>query len=74
MGLIKSRRRKGRRLRPYTTLRCVVGGHQVTWCRGLCRPIDDRGLCGRPAPHRLKGRTQLAIASYKARTGTDEQT
>lgn len=31
----------------------------------LCTPIDELGLCGRPAPHKLKGRTQRAIAVYK---------
>ena len=67
MGTIKLKKRAKRPPRPYTTLRCVAAGHQVTFCRGLCRPIEGRGLCGRPAPHDLKGRTQLAIASYKAR-------
>ena len=67
MGLIKRKKRPARPPRPYTTLRCVVAGHQVTLCRAICRPIDGHGLCGRPAPHGLKGRTQLAIAGYNAR-------
>jgi hypothetical protein len=67
MGTIRLKKRANRPPRPYRTLRCVVAGHQVTWCRGICRPIDGQGLCGRPAPHELKGRTQLAIANYKAR-------
>ena len=67
MGTTKRKKRAARPPRPYTTLRCLAAGHQVTWCRGLCRPIDGHGLCGRPAPHALKGRTQLAIAGYNAR-------
>jgi hypothetical protein len=42
-------------------------GHQACWCRGLCKPIGSRGLCGRLAPHALQGRTQQAIAEYQAR-------
>jgi hypothetical protein len=67
MGLIKPRRCRRRPLRPYTTLRCVVARNQVGWCRGICRPIGGRGLCGRLAPHALRGRTQLAIAKYEKR-------
>jgi hypothetical protein len=40
-------------------------GHQASWCRMLCEPVEDLGVCGRPAPHKLKGRTQEAIARYK---------
>ncbi len=46
MGLLKPRRRKTRPLRTYTTLKCLVAGHQVTWCKNLCRPVQGRGLCG----------------------------
>ena len=53
------------KLPPYRTLRCPLSGHQVTSCRCLCKPIEGYGLCGRPAPHKLKGRTQRAIARYK---------
>ena len=67
MGLLKPKRKKNRRVRAYITRRCPVAGHQVTWCRGLCRPIDGQGLCGRPAPHALTGRTQQAIARYNER-------
>jgi hypothetical protein len=48
-------------------LRCPLNGHQVGWCRGLCRPIDGCGVCGRLAPHAMTGRTQAAIASYRDR-------
>jgi hypothetical protein len=43
-----------------------MNGHQVSWCRGLCTPVDGHGLCGRIAPHAMIGRTQAAIAAYKA--------
>ena len=54
-------------LPPFRVIRCPVNGHQVSWCRGLCTPIDGVGLCGRPAPHVMVDRTQRAIASYKER-------
>lgn len=71
MALLKKRRsvleRKQRGLRRYTVVRCPLAGHQVGWCRGLCEPVGERGLCGRVAPHSLQGRTQRAIAGYQAR-------
>ena len=73
MGLLKPRRRKRRHVRSYTTRRCLFAGHQVTWCRGLCHPVDGQGLCGRPAPHDLRGRTQLAIARFKESQDRDEE-
>jgi hypothetical protein len=60
-------KRKRRGLRAYTVVRCPMAGHQVGWCRGLCEPVDDRGLCGRVAGHSLQGRTQRAIAIQRAR-------
>ena len=71
MALLNKRRtvlgRKQRGLRRYTVVRCPMAGHQVGWCRGLCEPVGERGLCGRVAPHSLQGRTQRAIADYQAR-------
>jgi hypothetical protein len=32
----------------------------------LCTPIAGKGDCGRPAPHAMVGRTQAAIAAFKA--------
>ena len=52
---------------PYRTLPCPMVGHQASWCRGLCRPVQGHGVCGRPAPHAMIGRTQVAIARYQAR-------
>ena len=52
--------------RAYTVLRCPMNGHQVCWCRGLCKPIEGLGICGRPAPHRLRSRFQEAIAQSLA--------
>ncbi len=65
MALLRRAQRPRRRLPQYTTLRCVVAGHQVTWCKGLCAPVEGLGACGRLAPHSLKSHTQLAIAAYK---------
>jgi hypothetical protein len=54
-------------LRTYTTLGCPMAHGRATWCRGLCEPIDGYGVCGRLAPHAMKGRTQLAIAADNAK-------
>jgi hypothetical protein len=56
-----------RKVPPFRTLPCPMVGHQASWCRGLCRPVQGHGVCGRPAPHAMIGRTQLAIARYQAR-------
>lgn len=68
MALLRPRsERKRTTFRSYTTIECPYNGYQVSFCRGLCEPIDDKGHCGRLAPHAMIGRTQAAIASYKAR-------
>ena len=64
--LLKNRNKK-KKLPEHRVLRCPMVGHQATWCRFLCEPVGDRGLCGRRAPHKLKGRTQEAIRQYQAR-------
>jgi hypothetical protein len=71
MALLRARDvRRSRPLPPYRYLTCAYNGHQVSWCRGLCEPIDGHGQCGRVAPHALIGRTQLAIAERRPRHGT----
>jgi hypothetical protein len=60
-------KRKVRGVRAYTVVRCPMNGQQVGWCRGLCEPVEELGLCGRVAPHGLQGRTQRAIAAQRAR-------
>lgn len=74
MTLLKKtdRRRKSSGLRPYTTVLCPYNGHQVSWCHMLCEPIGETGICGRPAPHAMVGRTQAAIRAWveqRARRG-----
>ena len=72
MGQIELRRREGRTLPPFTVLRCPLEGHQVSWCRCLCRPQNGHGFCGRLAPHALgMDRTQLAIARYRERAARE---
>lgn len=56
---------RARRLRPFTVLRCPMNGHQVSWCRGLCQPVNGIGACGRLAAHAMLDRTQRAILRYK---------
>ena len=68
MALLRPRsERKRIAFRSYTTIECPYNGHQVSFCRGLCEPIEGHGHCGRLAPHAMIGRTQAAIASYKDR-------
>ena len=68
MGLLRSpEERKRTTFRSYTTIQCPYNGHQVSFCRGLCEPVGDKGHCGRLAPHAMIGRHQAAIISYKAR-------
>jgi len=65
MGLLRPKsERKKRKLPEYRFLTCPMNGHQVCFCRGLCEPVDNRGLCGRYVPEGLVGRTQAAIAKY----------
>lgn len=70
MSLLRSKRdrKPKRRLPDYRTLGCVAyeRGHRITWCRFICAPIGDMGACGRLAPHSIIGKTQAAIAAYKA--------
>ena len=72
MALLRPRGdRKRISFRSYTTIQCPYNGHQVSFCRGLCEPINGKGHCGRIAPHAMIGRTQAAIASYQARAVKD---
>jgi len=76
MPLLKPRHQrnpKRRALPEYRTLGCAAyeRGHKVTWCRFICTPIDGIGNCGRIAPHSIVGKTQAAIASYKAAHSAD---
>ena len=65
MGLLKPKSERKKGLLPeYRFLTCPMNGHQVCFCRGLCEPIDSRGMCGRYVPEGLVGRTQAAIAKY----------
>jgi hypothetical protein len=66
MGLLKTEKRaRPTRLREH--LGCTMLRGRITSCAMLCAPIDGIGLCGRDAPHGLKGRTQKAIANYLRR-------
>lgn len=68
MALLKPRsQRKRTHFKSYTVIRCPYNGHQVSFCRGLCEPVDGHGHCGRIAAHAMVGRHQAAIASYKDR-------
>lgn len=66
-GKLLNRTRKTRKLPEFTVLRCPMVGHQASWCRFLCEPIDGIGCCGRDAPHGLVGKTQKAILERKLR-------
>jgi hypothetical protein len=65
VALLRKNRARRTRLPEYTVIRCPFNGYQVSWCRQLCQPIGGRGVCGRPATHGMRGRTQQAIARYQ---------
>jgi hypothetical protein len=67
MSFLNCHKGEGKYLPRYTVIRCPFNGHQVSWCRGLCEPMDGRGICGRIAAHAMKDRTQRAIAAYRAK-------
>jgi hypothetical protein len=70
-GFLKTKKRT-RPLRTRSTIRCPVNGMQVGWCRMICKPIGELGLCGRPAPHLQKSRIQEALARYAAGAGAGD--
>jgi hypothetical protein len=51
---------------------CPLTKNRSAWCYRLCAPVNGHGLCGRVAPHALRGRTDLAIESYLKRRRDDE--
>ena len=60
----KVRVRKG--LKAYTYLGCPLTLNLSPWCYHLCQPDnDDRGRCGRQAPHSVKSKVQKAIENHK---------
>ena len=68
MSLLRPRgERKRTKFRSYITIQCPYNGHQVSFCRGFCEPVEGYGHCGRLAAHAMVGRHQAAIMSYKAR-------
>ncbi len=69
MSLLRPRHERGpdRLSREFTVLRCPHNGMQVSWCRALCTPIENRGTCGRFAAHTMADRTQKAISVQLSR-------
>ena len=51
---------------------CPLTKNRSAWCYRLCAPEDGFGVCGRIAPHGLRGRTDLAIENYLQRRRDDE--
>jgi hypothetical protein len=60
-------KRERTRVPEYTVLGCPLTKSNTLWCHGLCVPEKGIGLCGRIAPHRVIGRTQVAIMKHKTR-------
>jgi hypothetical protein len=64
----------GRNMPKYTVLRCRAGGrHQVGWCFRMCQPVQGIGLCGRSAPHAIKGQHLLAMEKYYEKLHEQEE-
>jgi hypothetical protein len=62
-----------RRSRPHRTgtfrgtWGCPLTKSRTNWCYRMCVPVNGLGVCGRIAPHTLRGRTDLAIEKYLTR-------
>jgi len=64
MALLRPRsERKRIAFRSYTTIECPFNGHQVSFCRGLCEPINGKGHCGRIAPQRRLRATRKELSN-----------
>ena len=65
------RRVKNKRPRRLVTFRgswgCPLTKSRTNWCYRLCQPVNGLGVCGRIAPHTLRGRTDLAIERHLAK-------
>jgi hypothetical protein len=72
MGVVRVKVRVvGRTVSARTRVGCPLTKNRSAWCYRLCAPEDGIGLCGRIAPHALRGRTDLAIESYQKRCRDD---
>jgi hypothetical protein len=62
--------RRVRRSRPHRTMKfrgtwgCPLTKSRTNWCHRVCVPVNGLGVCGRIAPHTLRGRTDLAIERH----------
>ncbi|MHC4140723.1 MAG: hypothetical protein ACYSUF_02190 [Planctomycetota bacterium] len=73
MGVVRVKVRVvGRTGTARTRVGCPLTKNRSAWCYRLCAPEAGRGLCGRIAPHALRGRTDLAIEQYLQRRRDDE--
>ncbi len=62
-----------RTIQAYTVLPCRAGGrHMVGWCFRMCEPVDGVGLCGRTAPHAIKGHVIQAMERYYEKKREEE--
>jgi len=57
--LLRRKKHRAKPLRAYQG--CPMLRGRACACPMLCFPVAGKGLCGRHAPHGLRGRTQLAI-------------
>ena len=60
MKLVKVRKRV-----PQNIWGCPLTKNRSPWCHAWCTPHHGLGVCGRIAPHGLRGRTQRAITAFK---------
>ena len=65
---VKSKR-FGRTATSRGTWGCPLTKSRTNWCYRMCPTVDGLGLCGRVAPHALRGRTDLAIERFRACKG-----
>ena len=57
--------RTSRGIREYSYLGCPLTRNRSAWCFRICTPDEeDRGRCGRLAPHTLKSNIQQGIENH----------
>jgi hypothetical protein len=66
-------KRKKSQFRQYTYLGCPLTKNRTPWCFRMCKPRPDgTGVCGRVAPHTIKGHIQRSIIERERRLQNQE--
>lgn len=65
---------KKRPLPDYTTRGCPLTKNNSKWCFRLCEfDENERGICGRIAPHSVKSAVQVAIMEHNKKKQKEQE-